>query len=55
MMETNNLNLKDKVIMSLIVILVGIHILNWNIKGIGWKGSLIDKFMQVLILPWSLI
>lgn len=38
-----------------IVILVGLHVLNWKMKGYGWKGNRLQKLNQVLSMPWSLI
>jgi hypothetical protein len=48
-------NLIGNIIAGTIVILVGIHILNWEIKGFGWRGSYFDKFKQCMLIPWSLI
>jgi len=44
-----------KIIIYFIVIISGIHVLNWDIKGIGWRGNKMDKFQQIITLPWSLI
>lgn len=49
------LKLRYKIFAYLIVIFVGLHILNWNMEGFGWKGNIYSKFMQIMTLPWSLI
>lgn len=54
-MGNRKITLKDKLIIGTIVFIVGVHILNWEMQGIGWKGDLISKFKQCLLLPWSLI
>ena len=45
----------NKIVQGTIVVLVGIHVLNWNMQGIGWKGNWKSKLGQIITLPWSLI